>query len=189
MGNVMMAYKPERALERFIEDEATRDVVMQELFKGAEWIQGDLGHMDNEAKYQAIHKRIDKRHHQGLRRCIDGWQETMQPSEEAQSFVDYVKAKGYNIYVLSNASDEFYTYFPRFSPLTHWDGIVVSSDIHLIKPDAESYRYLLEKYDLDPSECLFLDDMPANIEAARAVGFVGEVFTGDFEAIKVKYAL
>ena len=46
-----------------------------------------------------------------------------------------------------------------------------------MKPDPEIYRILLERFNLKPEECVFIDDFPKNIEAARKAGMNGIVFT------------
>ena len=53
-----------------------------------------------------------------------------------------------------------------------------SFEVHKLKPDAGIYRDLLEKYQLLPKECLFVDDRPENVEGAKALGMEGIVFTG-----------
>lgn len=50
------------------------------------------------------------------------------------------------------------------------DDIIISSEIHEIKPNKEFYRYILNKYDLNPEELLFLDDNESNILGAKAMG-------------------
>ena len=47
---------------------------------------------------------------------------------------------------------------------------MISCQVHVIKPDPAIYKALIEKYSLDPAECLFFDDMKANIEAAGKLG-------------------
>ena len=56
-----------------------------------------------------------------------------------------------------------------FLPLM--DGGVFSCDVHLIKPDRRIYECIKEKYDLTPNECVFIDDIERNIDAAREFGF------------------
>ena len=66
------------------------------------------------------------------------------------AFLQRAKKEGYRLYVLSNASDEFYIYFPKSYDVNLFEGIVVSADLHIIKPDERIYRYLLERYGLNP---------------------------------------
>ena len=52
-------------------------------------------------------------------------------------------------------------------------GVVISADEKLVKPDAAIYRRLTDRFGLDPAQCLFVDDMPANVAGAQAVGWQG----------------
>lgn len=189
MGNVLLRYDPEVPLDLYCETEAEKDAIRKELFEGEEWVQGDLGMITNGEKYEKIRMRIPESMHPALKRCVYEWSVCMQPIPGAFAFCEYARSKGYRLYVLSNASDEFYEYFPKFAPLDYFDGIVVSSDLHKIKPDTAIFEHLLETYHLTPEECLFLDDMEANVKGAGLTGMNGEVFSGDFEAVKEKYHL
>ena len=51
------------------------------------------------------------------------------------------------------------------------DGGLLSCDYHVIKPDPAFYQILIDKYDLDPEKCVFLDDLADNIAAAEKLGF------------------
>lgn len=83
-----------------------------------------------------------------------------------------LKQKGYKIYILSNYSDElFHQHTEGASFLDVLDGGVVSCQVKEIKPNRRIYEILLERYDLDPTECLFFDDRADNVEAARSLGF------------------
>jgi lysophospholipase L1-like esterase len=63
-----------------------------------------------------------------------------------------------------------------FGFVSHMDGGVWSCDVHEIKPDAEIYRILFEKYGLVPEECLFIDDHAENIAVGKKFGMKGIVF-------------
>ena len=86
--------------------------------------------------------------------------------------------------MLSNACNRFYGYFPRFYDLNSFEGVVVSSDVKMIKPNLEIYQYILNTYNLNPAECLFIDDVKANVEAAEEAGMKGFVFQNNYEEIK-----
>ncbi len=180
MGNVLLNYDPDVCLKEIVENEEDRELIKRELFQGPEWIQGDLGYLTDEGRFEGVSKRIPGRLHEELRRCAVEWDMCMQPVPQAKEFCDYLKGKGCGVYVLSNASNSFYKYFPRFAPFDYFDGIVVSCDIHVIKPDIRIYQYLLEKYHLQAEECFFIDDLEKNIAGAKNAGIEGAVFRGDF---------
>ena len=186
MGNVLLRYDPEVCLNRFVKREEDRALIRRELFEGPEWVQGDLGHITDEQRFDGVSRRVPQELHTELRQCAEQWHMCMEPVHGAKEFCAYAKEQGYRLYVLSNASSSFYQYFPRFAPFEYFDGLVVSCDIHIVKPDIRIYRYLLETYNLAPEECFFIDDMAANVEGARKAGISGAVFGGDFEEIRKK---
>lgn len=184
MGNVLLDYDPQVPLDAFCSSQAEKDLIRKELFEGPEWAMGDRGTIRDADRYDLVKERVPKEYREAMKKCCDEWDICMKPIHGAREFCEYVKAQDYGTYVLSNASDLFYKYFTNFMPLDFFDGIVVSSDIRMLKPDREIYEYLLERYQLKPEECLFIDDRTDNVEAARAVGMQALVFRNDFEEIK-----
>jgi len=90
-----------------------------------------------------------------------------------------LKAKGYRVYALTNWSAET---FPlaraKYGFLNELDGIVMSGEEKLVKPDPSIYARLLEKFNLHAANCIFIDDNAANISKAADLGFETLLFTG-----------
>jgi 2-haloacid dehalogenase len=85
-----------------------------------------------------------------------------------------LKRAGVPRYALSNWSAE--TFPPqrdRFPFLAWFDGVVISGEEGVIKPDPRIFRVLLERYRIAPHEAVFIDDNPANAAAAEALGMRG----------------
>ncbi len=61
--------------------------------------------------------------------------------------------------------------------LNNIDGMVVSYQIHKIKPDLAIYNYLIEKYSLNTDECIFFDDRQINTQAAESLGIKSVTIT------------
>ena len=79
-----------------------------------------------------------------------------------------LKDKGYRLYVLSNYSEYLFNKHTRDVPvISLMDGMVISYEVHSIKPDHAIYRHILDKYDLKPEESIFFDDRKENVVAAR----------------------
>lgn len=184
MGNVLLDYNTEICLNYFLENEEDKALIRRELFEGLEWREGDLGHITDEERFWGVSKRVPERLHKELKQCAEQWHMCMQPIPGAKEFCGQAREKGFQLYILSNASNSFYEYFPRFAPIDYFDGVVVSCDIHMVKPDIRIYQYLLDKYSLQPKECFFIDDMEYNVQGARDAGMQGEVFSGDYQKIR-----
>lgn len=189
MGNVLLDYNPQVILEKVLDNEEERELIYRELFLGEEWVQGDLGFITNKQRYDGVSKRVPEALHAKLRACVDGWDICMVLLDGAKEFCEYIKNSGYGIYILSNASTDFYKYFPKHFDLDFFDGIVISSEVHIVKPDAGIYKHLLEKYGLRAEDCLFIDDRKNNVEGALACGMEAYLFQNDFERVIEKYRL
>jgi len=88
-----------------------------------------------------------------------------------------LKRAGVPRYALSNWSAE--TFPPqrdRFPFLAWFDGIVISGEEGVIKPDPRIFRVLLDRHRIAPHEAVFIDDNPANAAAAEALGIHGIYF-------------
>ncbi|MDP4291869.1 MAG: HAD family phosphatase [Bacteroidota bacterium] len=83
-----------------------------------------------------------------------------------------LRQKNGAVYGLTNwGADTFPIVFKRFEFLRKMDGIVVSGDEKKIKPNPELYQILLNRYQLHPENCIFIDDTLLNIHTAQQVGF------------------
>lgn len=101
-------------------------------------------------------------------------QEAIVPTAE---LITKLREAGLRLFVLSNMSREFIDFLREQPVYRLFDGDVVSCEEGVIKPEAEIYNLLTERYNLDPSETLFIDDRKANIDAAEALGWQGYLFT------------
>jgi 2-haloacid dehalogenase len=108
------------------------------------------------------------------------WPETLGGSIEGTvAIVEELHARGMPIYALSNWSAEtFPTTRGRFPFLGLFDGIVISGEERLAKPDPRLFGVLFERYGLDPHTSVFIDDLEQNISAAAEVGMLALRFVG-----------
>ena len=183
MGNVLLDFRPEYVMDQFCSSEEEKDVIRRELFEGPEWPLGDRGDIKDKDRFDLVKVRVPEKYHEALKNCALHWDICMDPLEGAKEFCEKVKEKGYKVFVLSNASDLFYVYFPKFLPLDFFDGVFVSSDYLMLKPDVEIYKTFLDKYGLKGEECLFIDDRQDNIEGAGKAGLNTFRFEGDYEKV------
>lgn len=94
----------------------------------------------------------------------------------AQRQVDDSAVNG--LYFLSNMSKPFSRMLEQTYDFLGWfDGGIFSGDVQLIKPEPAIYQLLQTRYALDPTSIVFIDDMPYNVEAAKALGWNAVQFT------------
>ena len=100
-----------------------------------------------------------------------------------------LKSKGVGVYGLTNwPAETFDEARRRFKTIASIDNIVVSSHVKLAKPEPAIYQLLLSKYNLNPQECVFIDDRKDNVNAAQALGMKGIVFPGSADALQKELA-
>ena len=107
-----------------------------------------------------------------IRLYYDQW-EKMVKGDIAQNvaLLQNLKEK-YKLYGLTNWSAELFPIvFKRYSFFTLFDGIVVSGEEKLIKPDKKIFERMLERYHLEAENAVFIDDNIYNIQAAKEIGF------------------
>jgi putative hydrolase of the HAD superfamily len=108
-----------------------------------------------------------------------------QPNEEMGKVVVDLKSQGYKIYLCSNASVRLLTCYQMIPGIEHFDGILFSAEVKCIKPQKEIYHHFFERFHLNPEECFFIDDLPMNIEGAKACKMDGYCFAdGDIKRLK-----
>ncbi|MCP2257535.1 putative hydrolase of the HAD superfamily [Streptoalloteichus tenebrarius] len=94
----------------------------------------------------------------------------MRPDEEMLRLVRAARAAGLATALLSNSWGNTY---PTELLAELFDVVVISGEVGLRKPDAAIYTLLVERLALPARRCVFVDDLPFNVEAAVAVGMTG----------------
>lgn len=89
-----------------------------------------------------------------------------------------LRAESVRLVALSNWSAETFPFArERFDFLAWFEGIVISADVGVNKPDPRIFDHLAEQFGIDPAAALFIDDSSANVDAAKALGFRAIRFT------------
>jgi len=100
-----------------------------------------------------------------------------------------LKANGVPLYLVTNhPADVFESRRNRYEILQQFDGAVVSGEEGVLKPAREIFDRLAERYGIDPSASLFIDDSQENVDGARGAGFQAVRFV-DAETLAKEPAL
>lgn len=101
------------------------------------------------------------------------------------NWIKSLKEAGCNVYLLSNYGKTTFEYAKKkFNFLNYVDGSVISYQIKSIKPEPEIYLTLMQKYDIQPEEAVFLDDLEKNLATASMLGMKTIQFINLEDAIK-----
>ena len=186
MGQVLMNFAPPVFIERlgYAGDDA--QALLQEVFRGWEWVAFDRGDITGQDVVDSACSRLPQRLHEAARELVFHWWDEMIPMPGAKELVTELHEKGYPLYVLSNASQDFHKYFDSIpgSEFLPRERRFVSSDHRLLKPEHEIYELFFRTYDLAPESCVFIDDNPSNVEAARRLGMQALVHRGDIHRLR-----
>ncbi|MFA9441830.1 HAD family hydrolase [Uliginosibacterium sp. sgz301328] len=185
LGNVMIPWDPRVLYRKLLQDEAAVDAFLRDICPPAWNAHQDRGRPI--AQGVAEHVAQHPEHEALIRAYYDRWNETIgEAIEGSVALMRELKAKGLHVFALTNWSGET---FPRarvrFPFLAEFEGIVVSGDEMMIKPEPEIYQVLFERYGIEPTRAVFIDDSIANVEAARAQGMKGIHFRNP-EALRVE---
>ena len=175
MGKVMVDYDGHKVGEIFIKDEAERKEVCTCVFDSQEWLLLDMGLISEEDALKRMQSRLTTDHAKEMAKlCLKHWHEyNMYPVNEMGDLVKELKERGYKIYLCSNASLRLLTYMEIIPGIEQFDGVLFSAEVKCMKPQKEMYGHFFERFGLKPEECFFIDDMPLNIEGAKACGMAG----------------
>ncbi|OQA38350.1 MAG: Alpha-D-glucose-1-phosphate phosphatase YihX [Chloroflexi bacterium ADurb.Bin325] len=100
------------------------------------------------------------------------------------AYIDRLRAAGYHLGLLSNATDAARRSFTETYPvLPHFDSVTISAEEGLMKPDPRIFRVALARAGVQPHEAAFVDDVAENVAGARALGMVGVHFRDPAAAI------
>lgn len=179
-GGVVCGYNPDQLISDFYSDE---DHALAKAAIHRNWPALDEGTVDYQAYADETAALLPERLRETTRQFFRHWYKHMPPIEATWALIGRLQARGYRCYLLSNACAPFANELHLFPILRALDGAIVSATIQMVKPNAEIYQYALKKFDVEASETLFVDDMPANVEAARACGLYGYRYTEDADAL------
>lgn len=180
MGQVLIHWQPLALIAHMDLTEKQKELLVTELFQSVEWVQSDHGTISLEQIVTQVCRRLPEDLHPAVEELVLGWwRRPLVPMEGMAELIRELKEKGYKIYLLSNASVDLRKYFHRIPGSEYFDGLMVSAEERLLKPQHEIYHTLYSRFRLEPGRCLFIDDSPANIEGALCTGMEGIIFRGD----------
>ena len=114
---------------------------------------------------------------------IDAWFERYDemlagPIQGTVDILSDLRHQGVRLYALSNWSAETFPFaLKRFEFLKWFDGIMLSGEVKLVKPDPKIYDLFLKTFGINPASAVYVDDLEPNVRSAAAVGMRGILFT------------
>ena len=178
MGNVLIHFKPMLFIDRLKLNTEESELLNNVIFKSDEWLCLDGGTMVESEVVEVLKQRLPEHLRWAAEKLVMEWDQPLIEMEGMEEVARDLKEKGYNIYLLSNASSRQHEYWPRIGASKYFDGTLISADVKEMKPGKKIFELLFEKFEISPEECIFIDDHEPNIIAARELGMTGIVFNG-----------
>lgn len=176
MGGVLIDFSAELFSRRLHVGAEGQALLTQHLLRTTDWVRLDRGTITEEEVLAHACAKLPRELHAAADDIINRWNEPIAPIEGTADVVRALKARGYTMYLLSNASRRQHDYWSQIPGSECFSGTLISADVHLLKPETAIYEELFRKFSLRPEQCFFIDDFPPNIEAAENAGMQGVVF-------------
>ena len=170
LGGVALDWNPDQIVSRFQPVAELQGELKQALFAHPDWLLFDRGALTESELVDRMQARIGLPKRE-LTAIIDAVRESLVEKPETVKLIRALQQRGTPLFCLSNMPASIYAHLRRCN--TFWDafrGIVISSEIRMIKPEPQVFMHLLERFNLTAEESVFVDDVEANVAAAGRVG-------------------
>lgn len=188
MGRVLLDYDPYLPCLRHAQNAEDAAAIHRAIFGDFSWgPMIDGGVMTEEEYLVQAQTRLETECLKSLAAEVmsDWWLDGLYPKSQMDKVINDLLEKGYRLYILTNCGTRFHDFSYKIPCYERFSGVLVSAEEHMLKPHAEIYERLCAKYGLKPEECLFVDDLPQNVEGAKAVGMAGYCYAdGDVNRLK-----
>jgi 2-haloacid dehalogenase len=171
LGGVLIDWNPDYVFAKLFDDKEKKRFFFENICTPDWNEEQDAGRSIAEATSMLINKFPEWTFY--IEAYYGKWKEMLGgPIHETVTICKNLKDTGrYKLYALTNWSAETFPYALATYDFLHWfDGRVVSGEEKMRKPYEEFYRVLLNRFNVDPSKALFIDDNARNIKAAEGIG-------------------
>jgi len=177
LGNVLIPWDPRWLFRKLLPDEAAVDRFLREV-DFATW----NARLDGGRSFTESIDELGQRfpHYRHLAQAyLDRWEEAIGPTvPESLAVLQELQAAGLRTLALTNFARETFVITRRSRRfLEDFDGIVVSGEEKMTKPDPAIYQLLFERHGVSPAEAVFIDDSAANVATASKLGMHAVHFT------------
>ena len=175
-GGVLLDWNPRYFYRAYFKDEQEMEYFLSNICT-TEWnAEQDKGRSFEEG-IRILQEQYPQ-YKEAIRLFKDKWEDMLKGEfPESVKLVKQLKEMGYDIYGLTNWSAETIPLaYSKYEFFQLFDGIVVSGEENVIKPDPKIYEILLERYKLKAEESIFIDDSPTNIISAKELRFKAVLF-------------
>lgn len=182
LGRVLLSYEPLEYLKKYYKNYKELNEI---IFKNPLWLKLDEGTLTKDEFIQIVTKRYPE-YTKEIIKIMDNWIELLTPIKDNIDLLPILKDKGYDLYVISNFHKDAYDRYLKNESWTDlFDGMIISANEKIMKPDLKIFDLFLNRYHLNSDETLFIDDSMPNIEACEKIGIHG-LYLSNSSLLKTK---
>ena len=185
VGKVLIDWYPHETMKKLGFNAKDIEAIDEILFQSGAWNEEDIS-IKNQTEKEEYFASLSSKYSDKIRLFYKHSMDSATLRDYTLPLLQSIKSAGYNTYILSNfgkGAKETLEKKGIFDFLKIVDGSLFSYEIHEIKPYPVIYKTLLEKYNLNAEECIFLDDVQKNIDGVTNVGINGILFNNLSQAI------
>jgi FMN phosphatase YigB (HAD superfamily) len=176
LGGVVLDWNPDRIVAGIVPEPGLQSAYRQSLFGHADWGEFDRGTVTEAELVERLALRLG-RSPQDWRATLDAIRNSLVEKTDTVKLIRALQRRGVSLYCLSNMPVDVYTHLKIQH--TFWDafsGIVISGEVKMMKPEPEVFLHLLTTFGIRAEDSVFIDDLAANVEAARQTGMQAILF-------------
>ena len=177
IGNVILNFDYEKVINQFTNINNEQEFIMNNIINSPEWLEYgliDTGFITKEDAIKIVQDRTNHINDALIENFWNNYNKYASINSDVLNLISDLKKEGYKIYLLSNINPYTYEFIKKSNLFDIVDGYVLSYQEHQIKPYTSIYNTLIDRYELIPNECLFIDDNEKNIVTANTLGMLGK---------------
>lgn len=177
IGNVILNFNVDDVLQKFTSDRNEQKFILDNIINSPEWLGNaliDTGYITRENAIEIVKDRTNHVYDNLITDFWYNYNNFAKVDENVLNLIKKLKNNNYKIYLLSNINPYTYEFVEKSGLFELVDGYVLSYQEHKVKPFVSIYMTLLERYNLIPSESVFIDDNQNNITTGTSLGIISK---------------
>ncbi len=177
IGNVILQFNVDDVLQKFTSDRNEQKFILDNIINSPEWLGNaliDTGYITRENAIEIVKDRTNHVYDNLITDFWYNYNNFAKIDENVLNLIKKLKNNNYKIYLLSNINPYTYEFVEKSGLFELVDGYVLSYQEHKVKPFVSIYMTLLERYNLIPSESVFIDDNQNNITTGNSLDIISK---------------
>ena len=170
LGAVVVDWNPDKLLREYPGDKELPIVLFERGFFQAYWSEFDRGVLTQDGMANKISQFAGHPYEEAWE-LLEYIKYSLRDLPDTVQLIKELSGCNYRLFCLSNMPLEYYNHMKVREVFSYFEGHVISALEHTIKPEKEIFEVLINRHGVKPEETLFIDDLEANVNSAKQLGF------------------